>query len=282
MDTACVKGHGGPPIRLPPPPPPPLRSMIQLLEFTGSCWGTQPTNRCHKCLFRPSRAQARGEVEWQWALRNHHHTPAGWTTHSKNASLPATRGLLVPPQVSNCTTVFVRKPGNPKKWQAEVVSLGQVCDLALITVKDNAFWSPDLISLTFSDVPDLQVDRIDCLIPSPPPFSSWVSLPSLTSWSTRYPTLARGISAPPSSAVRISCGSNFGSRTLRAILGHGLHLFPQTNGSDCKLGFFLSAAILIAHFTVLLRQSAEVKNARPTVFYHFNNDFAVQAAFEAL
>jgi len=58
--------------------------------------------------------------------------------------------------VSNCTTVFVRKPGNPKKWQAEVVSLGQVCDLALITVKDNAFWSPDLISLTFSDVPDLQ------------------------------------------------------------------------------------------------------------------------------
>jgi hypothetical protein len=59
--------------------------------------------------------------------------------------------------VANCTTVFVRKPGNPKKWQAEVVSLGLVCDLALITVKDDAFWDQNLMSLKFSDVPELQV-----------------------------------------------------------------------------------------------------------------------------
>jgi len=41
MDTTCVKGHRG----------------------------TQLTNRSHECLFRPSRAQARGEGDWQWALR---------------------------------------------------------------------------------------------------------------------------------------------------------------------------------------------------------------------
>lgn len=59
-------------------------------------------------------------------------------------------------QVANCTTVYVRKPGNPKKWQAEVLCVGLVCDLALVTVKDDAFWDPDFMPLTFSDVPDLQ------------------------------------------------------------------------------------------------------------------------------
>lgn len=58
--------------------------------------------------------------------------------------------------VANCTTVYVRKPGNPKKWQAEVLCVGLVCDLALVTVKDEAFWDPSFMPLTFSDVPDLQ------------------------------------------------------------------------------------------------------------------------------
>ncbi len=66
-------------------------------------------------------------------------------------------------QVANCTTVYVRKPGNPKKWQAEVLCVGLVCDLALVTVKDEAFWDPDFMPLTFSDVPDLQVSCPFCL-----------------------------------------------------------------------------------------------------------------------
>lgn len=60
-------------------------------------------------------------------------------------------------QVANCTTVYVRRPGNPKKWQAEVLCIGLVCDLALITVRDDAFWDPNFIALKFSAVPELQV-----------------------------------------------------------------------------------------------------------------------------
>lgn len=60
-------------------------------------------------------------------------------------------------QVQSSTSVYVRRPGNPKKWQAEVLCVGHVCDLALLTVKDDAFWDAELMSLRFSDVPELQV-----------------------------------------------------------------------------------------------------------------------------
>jgi hypothetical protein len=33
----------------------------------------------------------------------------------------------------------------------------QVCDLALLTVRDDTFWSPDLRPLSFVDEPELQV-----------------------------------------------------------------------------------------------------------------------------
>lgn len=62
-----------------------------------------------------------------------------------------------PPQVSNATAVYVRRPGNAKKFKAEVVCEGKMCDLALLTVRDDAFWDPDMRGLTFVDVPELQV-----------------------------------------------------------------------------------------------------------------------------
>ena len=65
------------------------------------------------------------------------------------------RGL----QVQSSTTVYVRRPGNPKKWQAEVLCIGHVCDLALLTVKDDSFWEADLMPLRFSDVPELQASH---------------------------------------------------------------------------------------------------------------------------
>ena len=64
---------------------------------------------------------------------------------------------LPSPQVANATTVYVRRPGNPKKWRALVTCLGKPCDLALLTVEEEEFWT-DLKPLNFlKDVPELQV-----------------------------------------------------------------------------------------------------------------------------
>ncbi len=60
-------------------------------------------------------------------------------------------------QISNSTTVHVRRPGNPKKWRARLLCEGIICDLALLTVDEEDFWSEDLMSLQFVDVPELQV-----------------------------------------------------------------------------------------------------------------------------
>lgn len=60
-------------------------------------------------------------------------------------------------QISNATTVHVRRPGNPKKWRARILCEGIICDLALLTVDEEEFWSEDLMSLQFVDVPELQV-----------------------------------------------------------------------------------------------------------------------------
>ncbi|CAL5219318.1 g1127 [Coccomyxa viridis] len=58
--------------------------------------------------------------------------------------------------ISNSTTVHVRRPGNPKKWRARLLCEGIICDLALLTVDEEEFWSEDLMSLQFVDVPELQ------------------------------------------------------------------------------------------------------------------------------
>lgn len=59
-------------------------------------------------------------------------------------------------QVSNETTVHVRRPGNPKKWRAKVLCEGKIADLALVTVEDDQFWTDELLDLQFVDVPELQ------------------------------------------------------------------------------------------------------------------------------
>lgn len=58
-------------------------------------------------------------------------------------------------QVSNTTAVYVRRPGNAKKFKAEVVCDGKMADLALLTVKEDTFWT-GLRGLEFVDVPELQ------------------------------------------------------------------------------------------------------------------------------
>ena len=65
--------------------------------------------------------------------------------------------LAIPVQVSNATTVHVRKPGNSRKWRAHVLCEGKICDLALLSVNSSEFWADDLMPLQFVDVPELQV-----------------------------------------------------------------------------------------------------------------------------
>ncbi|KEP60347.1 UNVERIFIED_CONTAM: serine protease [Hammondia hammondi] len=50
----------------------------------------------------------------------------------------------------------VRKHGSPNKFVARIVAVAHECDLALITVDDEAFWQGDLAQLDFGDVPALQ------------------------------------------------------------------------------------------------------------------------------
>ncbi|PFH32026.1 serine protease [Besnoitia besnoiti] len=50
----------------------------------------------------------------------------------------------------------VRKHGSPSKYVARIVAVGHECDLALITVDDEAFWQADLAELELGDVPALQ------------------------------------------------------------------------------------------------------------------------------
>ncbi|PHJ16140.1 serine protease, partial [Cystoisospora suis] len=45
---------------------------------------------------------------------------------------------------------------SPHKYVARIVSVAHECDLALITVDDEAFWQGDLAGLEFGDVPALQ------------------------------------------------------------------------------------------------------------------------------
>ncbi|KAF5843609.1 trypsin-like cysteine/serine peptidase domain-containing protein [Dunaliella salina] len=72
--------------------------------------------------------------------------------------------------VSNATAVYVRRPGMARKFRAQIICEGKMCDLALMTVEDDAFWlgpggssngtasgPGPLKPLNFVDVPELQV-----------------------------------------------------------------------------------------------------------------------------
>lgn len=90
--------------------------------------------------------------------------------------------------MDNATTVYVRRPGVPKKWTARVVCMGKMCDLALLTVEEDAFWAADLRPLQFVDVPELQVRGARC----PAGLSSWCTgVPeAAASWSGIWQSMA--------------------------------------------------------------------------------------------
>eukprot|EP00879_Flechtneria_rotunda_P024350 GHRR01025809.1.p1 GENE.GHRR01025809.1~~GHRR01025809.1.p1 ORF type:complete len:239 (+),score=37.95 GHRR01025809.1:52-768(+) len=72
--------------------------------------------------------------------------------------------------LANAVTVYVRRPGNPKKWRASVTCMSKQSDLALLTVPEDGFWGDDLRPLVFlKEVSELQVS----------PSYSWLLLQSV-------------------------------------------------------------------------------------------------------
>lgn len=57
--------------------------------------------------------------------------------------------------IAHNITIHVRRPGHPKKWKALALCEGRACDLALLTVEDDAFWE-GIQAVSFLGVPELQ------------------------------------------------------------------------------------------------------------------------------
>lgn len=52
--------------------------------------------------------------------------------------------------------VMLRKHGDAKKFCARVLAVGHECDIAMLTVDDEDFWSPDVEALDVEGLPDMQ------------------------------------------------------------------------------------------------------------------------------
>ncbi len=50
--------------------------------------------------------------------------------------------------------VSIRRRGKARKFQAEVIAVGHECDLAILTVKDDEFWT-GITPLELADIPVL-------------------------------------------------------------------------------------------------------------------------------
>lgn len=54
--------------------------------------------------------------------------------------------------------VKVKRRGDDQKFLAEVLAIGTECDIALLTVEDEAFWE-GVVPLELGPLPRLQVNR---------------------------------------------------------------------------------------------------------------------------
>lgn len=66
--------------------------------------------------------------------------------------------------VEDATVAHVRRLGVPKRWPAKVLHLSRVCDLALLTVEEDAFWT-GMEDVDLVDTPHLQDQILVCGFP---------------------------------------------------------------------------------------------------------------------
>ena len=81
----------------------------------------------------------------------------------REAGKSCLRQTVLSCQVTNATTIQVRRPGNPRKWRARILCEGRLCDLALLTVDEDEFWADAFMVLQFDDVPQLQVGAMSIM-----------------------------------------------------------------------------------------------------------------------
>ncbi len=64
--------------------------------------------------------------------------------------------------VADSTYVLVKRHGSGTKYKAEVQAVGHDCDLALLSVQEDAFWTTptDMKPLELGDLPFLQSDVV--------------------------------------------------------------------------------------------------------------------------
>jgi S1-C subfamily serine protease len=62
--------------------------------------------------------------------------------------------------VEHYTQVRLKKRGSEKKHMATVLAIGRECDIALLTVADDAFWEEPIDAVEFGPLPQLQEDVI--------------------------------------------------------------------------------------------------------------------------
>jgi len=87
-----------------------------------------------------------------WKMRSQH-------TSSGSAFVIESRRRLILTNahvVRHATSIRVRRPGNATKWKATLVCYGRDCDLALLTVQEDAFWEDPFVDLQMVDEPQLQ------------------------------------------------------------------------------------------------------------------------------
>lgn len=87
-----------------------------------------------------------------WTTKRQHSSTSTAIVHSLGERLLLTNRHCV----AHASCVEVRKRGDDQKYEAEVLARGVDCDLALLTVRDEAFWACGLAAQEFcEDVPAL-------------------------------------------------------------------------------------------------------------------------------
>lgn len=117
---------------------------------SGPAAGPGPASLACVCKVFPSRAEPHFAMPWQ--MRPQRQATGSAFVLSASLRRIATNHHVV----AFSTSLYVRRPGNPKKFRASVLCAAAVCDLAIVTVDDDAFWEGMGEVTLVADVPRVQ------------------------------------------------------------------------------------------------------------------------------
>lgn len=141
-----------PPIVLDPNTPRSPKHQAAEHQFTTG--GTaQCLTRHMDAVVKVLAVHSKPNFELPWQRRQQHSSKS---TGFAVATDSGDRWLLTNAHsVAYATQVQVKRRGDDEKYAADVLSVGTECDVALLTVKDDAFWQ-DIVPLQLGGLPQLQ------------------------------------------------------------------------------------------------------------------------------